>query len=228
MTQWNKVYPLTSTVISASVNQIQANWAAIGAALSAEHGALAASTSGTHLYGRVSVMLSAAYASMPAASASTGAILFDTTCGVCRISDGTSWLVSTSSYYSRAHIYSNSTQSIPTTAWTQVVLGSESYDDLDEATNSKFVATATGYYLIIGTITWPQETTNIYQKVAGLYVNTSTRKATDAKYGISEVETEVIDVVSLTALDEVILKAYHNHSANVGILAANLIVTRLS
>jgi hypothetical protein len=229
MCAWNKVYPTaTGVAISASVDQIRQNWIAMEDCLAEEHESLDSALSGTHLYGRVSAMASGTYATIYGLSnPATGAIAFDTQCGVCRIYTGSTWPRITGSKFSRAHIYSASSQAITPLTWTQVVLASESYDSLSEAANSSITVVAAGWYLVIGTITWTAETINDYQKVAGIYVG-STRVATDTKYGHEEIETEVMDIVELSASNSVKLRAYHTHTSNVNIIAANLILTRLS
>jgi hypothetical protein len=224
---WDKTYPLLTTNISASCPQIDANFAAIEGTVSAEHGSLVAATSGTHGYGRVSAMLSGTYATIAAlTSPATGALAFDTTCGVCRIYNGSSWVRMTGTYYSRVHAYSTATQVIPTATWTAITLGTESYDSLAEFTiaGSPTVGQA-GYYLIIGTATWASE---FYAKKQLAITVDATRVATMTGYGPHITELEVADIQYLTAAQAVALSVKHGHGSNQSIEGANLILHRLS
>ena len=225
---WSKTYPIGTTNISASTVQLTSNWIAIEDSTDDEHAALDNALSGTHLYGRVSAMFSGTYATIAAISSpGTGALAYDTTHGVVRIYDGSSWKVVTSNTFARAHLYSNTAQAIPATAWTQAVLGEEAYDSLSIATNSSITVPAAGYYLVVGHATWPSEAVNSYQKACGIYVG-ATRKVTDTKYGKEERETEAVDIIYMAASSVVKLYVYHTYTSNISIAAANLILTRLS
>ncbi len=232
---WTKTYPvLSGDTISASVTQIRANWEAIASALSGEHVALTDSLSGTHLYGRVSSMLSGTYATIAALSSpASGALAWDTTCGVCRIYDGTTWQRITGSYFSRVKILTTTPQSIPASSWTSITLAKETgyYDSLDEFTASTnyLVVKASGWYFIRGLIVWPYWTAALdYQKKAGIYIGISTLKTSDTKYGREELLCEVADIINLTAGDTIYLAAYHNYTSNISISSATLTLTRLS
>jgi hypothetical protein len=229
---WNKVYPLTTTNICASVTQTQANFAAIESVMSAEHGSYFSALSGTHLYGRCSVMFSGTYSAIKAltgSSPTTGALAFDTECGVCRIYDGETWPRISAAYFSRLHAYTSTAQSIPATTWTSLTLTTESYDSLAEFTVTTGVITIAnaGWYLIVGTITWPTETSTEYQKAAGIYVGSS-RKTSSISYGKEVRETEVADIINLSASSTITLRAYHSYTSNISIVGANLMLTRLS
>ena len=229
---WNKVYPtLSGDTISASVTQIQANWSAIEGVLSGEHASLTNSLSGTHLYGRTSVMFSGTKAQIDALSSpNTGALAWDTQCGTCKIYTGSTWASITSSYFSRVHLSLTSPQAIGPGTWTSVIFNNESYDGLDEySINSNILQlTGAGWYLGIGTIIWPTETTLDYQKIAAIYLGTTTRKAVDVKYGKETTTCEVADVIYFEASSTIYLGAYHSHSENRSIQSASLIITRLS
>jgi len=233
---WNKVYPLLTTNISGSVTQITTNFTAIESVMSAEHVSYLAALSGTHRYGQVSTMFSGTYAAIldlanPATSAApaTGALAYDTGCGVCRIYDGSAWPRVTATYFSRLHGYRSTSQSIASAAWTEVVLTTESYDSLAEFTASTGVTTivAPGWYLVVGTITWPTETSLNYKKGVGIYI-AGISACRDVKYGKEVRETEVYDIINITAGQGVKLYAYHSYGSSISIAGANLMLTRLS
>jgi hypothetical protein len=160
----------------------------------------------------------------------TGALAFDTECGVCRIYNGSSWPRISATYFSRFHGYRSATQAISSATWTTVALTSESYDSLNEISVSEggiVTMAASGWYLIMGAVYWTAETSLNYVKIAGIYVG-ATRKTSDIKYGKEELVTTAMDIINLSAGDNVYLKAYQSYSGSVNILAATLILTRLS
>jgi hypothetical protein len=229
---WSKVYPILTTNISASVVQIEGNLSAIASTMSGEHAPYSNTTlKGTHLYGSVSTMFSGTLSAISTLSnPAVGALAYDTQCGVCRIYDGATWPRITATYFSRLHGYRTTSQAIGSVTWTTIILSTESYDSLAEftSTTGAIAIVESGWYLIIGTITWPTESSNNYQKTAAIYVNDTDRKATDTKYGKEEIEMEVVDIINLTATDTVQLKAYHSYTSNVSVVGANLMITRLS
>ena len=229
---WDKSYPtLSGDDIDDSVTQIRTNWSAIESVLSGEHAAISNALSGTHLYGRASIMFSGTYSQISALSSpATGALAWDTQCGVCRLYTGSEWPRITATYFSRLHVARSSTQVIAPATWTSIVFNAESYDSLDEyslATNA-ITITSSGWYLLVGTIVWPVEASLNYQKIAGLYVGLSTRVTSNTVYGKEALVTEVMDIVNLSAGNTIYLGSYHSNASNVSVQSASLIITRLS
>lgn len=237
---WNKVYPvLEGDSIKDSVTQIAANWLAIDGVLSAEHAALSTSLSGTHLYGRVSTMFSGSKEAITDLSTpATGALAWDTTCGVCRIYNGTLWPRITEAEYSRAQVLLSVPQAIaaPTVdgpQWTPIVFNTAPlYNSLLEydLTSNALTIAATGWYLVRGVVSWDLNwlAAADYQKTAAIYVGVSTKKTSDIKYGKEELTCEVIDILNLTEGDVIYLAASHTNPTIVNASFASLTFSRLS
>lgn len=117
----------------------------------------------------------------------------------------------------KARAYRTTTQSINNAAATKVQLDGESYDvgsNFDNATNYRFVAPVTGYYMVVGSVAF-DDLADGKQSIAYIYVNGSpvTQARTMTAGATEDTETTVSDIIYLTASQYVELYCLHNHGS---------------
>ena len=229
---WNETYPLSSTIMSSSTEQIRTNWEIINSWWGVQHQTFSNTASGKHKRGTSGVLLVGTTAAIAAVSApGTGSTAYNTDKGELEIyrSSTIGWQRATYNKFSRLRTEFASA-AIPNTAWTAVTASAASptldYDGLSEFSAGTVTMKGPGYYWIQGTVTWPKETTNYY-KAIGIYVNGSV-VAVASKYGkyTRTVRTQTINL--LAANDLVTIKVYQNSGASVTIDGAILEITRVS
>lgn len=239
---WSATYPLSSTVMSTSTEQIRANWDDMALWWNVEHHSFASATSGKHTLtaDNPAVMASGTQTVIDALDDSTapgtGALALNTTLGEMQVyyydssTSAAAWEGITDRYSARMR-KAMGVQTIPATAWTQIVCAGsaeDTYDSLSAWSAYKYTIPAggAGYYLVSIKVDW-EETTSNYNKGVAIYV-TGTKTSEKRLYGSSVVTIVLEDILYLAAADYVQIKVWHNHSSSVEIASAILHIQRVS
>ena len=113
-----------------------------------------------------------------------------------------------------------STQTISNTTFTKIAFNAETYDvdsEFDSTTNNRFVATTTGYYLVVGNILW-NSSVDQSAHLMRIYRNGSSVSSSNIKSsGTSSFTQRISDVVYLTATQYIELFVYQNTGGDVNI-----------
>lgn len=236
---WNANYPLSSTDVCGSTEQIRDNWAALEAWWNKEHYDFSSASSGQHDDGRSSVLAKATTSEISAISSpGTGAIAYDTTKGELDIyrwdSAGSSagWERLTEDVYSRVR-YGFDSQVITANTYQKVISASSSvisgyFDGLSEmsSANDKITLSGTAYYWVHGEVEWTAHSERC-RKIIMLRKNGGTIAQYNT-YGNEEMFISVNDIVSLTAGDYIELYVWHNASTTLTASKGIIHLTRLS
>ena len=135
----------------------------------------------------------------------------------------TGW-ANTVGFSSGCHGYADTiNQTITTGTWTKVVLGAEEYDGLgefDDVTNSRFTASAAGYYMVVGQVAGSEVTIDGERHIVRIYNNgTETTASTDFTYGAAMYSSlQVSGILKLAANDYLELWFYHTHGGDFDIV----------
>ena len=121
---------------------------------------------------------------------------------------------------SKARAYRSGTQTVSDSTWTKVQLNAESYDvsaEFDSTTNYRFVADATGYYLVTGNVYFGTAVDTKYYSV-GLRKQGAEYSVCGFTAGAADAEIRhVSDVIPLAAAEYVELWCYHRHGGDLAI-----------
>lgn len=228
-------YPLSSTDMSSSTEQVRANWEIIEDWWATEHGGIASATSGAHAIGRTGAMLTGTTATITGLSSpGTGALALNTTVGEMElyrwdsVNSSAGWDGITDIYFSRLKDGFGA-QDIAVGASAQLVAAptglSGTYDGLSEWASYKFTVRGAGYYLISVKLVWPA-TSSEYSKGMAIYKNGSAicRKGL---YGSAILTMELNDVPLLAATDYIQVYAWHGHGVAVEIMGT-IYISRVS
>jgi hypothetical protein len=148
---WNKSVPVTGTAITSAPNIFEGNWTALEDITGEEHYTFTNALSGRHKPGEWPVFFSSTTSGITAVtSPGSGALAWDTTLGLGKIYDGTSWGQVNMLVHSRVSAYRNGDKTLTTTDEIVVPFDTETFDSLSEfsTTTYTFTTTAAGYYLI--------------------------------------------------------------------------------
>lgn len=226
---WLKTYPLSSSVVSASVTQITDNWDIIEDWWGVAHSTLTTATSGDHKIGRTGVILVDGTSGVSAISSpGTGALAYDTTKGELEIYRTAGWERLTANKWSRVR-YVWDYQTIPAstpTKLTSAATTSGTYDTLSEFASNRITVLGAGYYLIAISVRFPATSSN-YRKEVGIYKNGVAITVAGA-YGPAIRTVAIKDIVLLAATNYIELWCWHNHTESVQILGGSIHMTRLS
>lgn len=228
---WVGNYPLSSTSGCASVTQITTNFSGVDTWWTIEHDTFSATTSGHHKAGKVGTLLYETTAAITGATApGTGALGYSSDKGILYIYTSGGWKSIAQDYYSRVFKVFEA-QTIPPTAWTQIISGSSTasgqYDTLGEYSSGTITVSAAGFYSLVGSIRWPLSTTSNYQQVTAIYVNGSLY-STGCLYGGHVGSVGVNDTLSASAGDTIKLYGYHTHTTSADIFRGSLMIHRIS
>ena len=239
---WNAGLPVSSTCMAESVEQIRANWDDMNLWWDVQHHAFESATSGRHTVtaDNPGVLASGAQAVVDALDdvtvPGTGALAHNTTLGEVQAyyydsaTSATAWEGITDRYSARMR-KAMGEQTIPITAWTQVVCAGtadDTYDSLSAWSNYRYTIPTggAGYYLVSLKVVWEKTTSN-YNIGIAIYVS-GNRISEKRLYGNGVVTMVLEDVLSLAAADYVQAKVWHNHSSTVEIASAILHIQRVS
>lgn len=237
MTVWVANWPLSSSEMSGSTEQIRTNWDAIEDWWAVEHGGITSATSGAHLIGHTGILLVDAASGISALSCpGTGSLALNTSLGTMQIyrydstNSSAGWQGITDVSFQRLRKGFGS-QSIPASTWTKLTCAaaatfSEAYDTLSAWSNYKYTIPGPGYYVVATRATWPT-TTSDYNKGIAIYKNGSA--ITRAKrYGESVLSTNISDIVYLTTSDYIEVYVWHSHTSEVTVGGGSIHITRVS
>lgn len=240
---WIEAYPLSSTGVSASCTQIQANWAAIETILGIEHYTFtdAATSQGLHKAGYVGafgIMSASPYtlASVPSSSESGGVIISGTT-GEAFVwvydSEGNGTWERFGAYQTRVKVskYSKTyfAPSLATKCTFATYSSSGNFDPMSAVINSVFTAPISGYYLIRGTVNLSSDPVTGTEYAKRLYIRKgATTYITGYKTYGSHVRTlEVYDIVRLVDNDVIDLVFYHTNTDMITATYCSLEIVRI-
>jgi hypothetical protein len=228
---WSTTIPLSSESVSGSTASIRANWDAIAAAFSVEHGALTSASSGQHPTGTgMGFLKYGTTAEISAAtSPGTGALAYDSSKGILETYHASAgWGSITRDSFSRVRAWGGQKTPVPST-WTDLGPWFVSlygyYDGLGEHFSSKIIIKDSGFYLVHANCDWGYEGSDCMKqveiKVNGVY---TTIHIEVGKYIFN---WEMSDILSLTTGDYIELYAWHDAATN-QYITAYLTLTRLS
>lgn len=239
-TIWIANYPLSSTVVSSSTEQIRINWDAIEDWWTVSHtNNFSAAASGAHTPGIPGIILYDATSGVSAVSSpGTGALAYDSTKGEVELYryDSTNltagWERLTAQKFSRVRA-SFATQSIPDSTWTKLTetgTGSGTYDTMSEysTVTDKVIPVHLGWFVAVATIQFPSTSDNYNKAVAVCKNGTIVSRA--AVYGSQNRTVILTDTVQVTTAssDYFEIYAWHNAGTAVSIVVATLHLSRLN
>lgn len=230
---WNKDYPLSTTRVSGSTEQIRANWEAIEEWWDVEHQTFTSAGSGEHTIGRFPALYYGSDAGSDAVTnPGTGAGAYATDTGVLKIVRAGAWERLTEDAFSRVRNVATGTAA-NSGEWTVITTwestgASGMYDTLNEWASSKFTATSTGYYLVYFHARWDTEDSD-FTKALGLFRNDVLHTIVRT-YGQFITSMDGYDIVYLTAGQYLQLAVWHNKSTedHSHIVSANIHIHRIS
>lgn len=235
-TIWIANYPLSSTIMSSSTEQIRYNWDAIEDWWDVEHQNMTSAGSGAHSIGEVGAVLVDATSGISALSSpGTGALALNTTLGELQMyrydstNSSAGWDGITDQTFARMR-KGFGVQTIPASTWTKAICAATSfygaYDTLSAWSNYKYTIPGTGYYFVVARITWGAASTDFNKGVA-IYKNGAAISRTK-RYGTSILSISVSDIIYLAAADYIEVYAWHNHTSAVDIAGGSLQIVRVS
>lgn len=238
---WNANKPADTDGVSASVEDIKANWQALEDYIGTEHGSLSADSAGVH-YGPMGVLYVGS--SEITGDIGHGALRADTASGVFQIySTATSaWsnvLMGYAAKAFRTHTITGIT--IQPTTWTPIPFNNVVYDPLGITDDTTIITIPfNGYYRIQANVHWKDDQANYHRVIAITCNINGTWLAYTSKYLKIEdregnpdyyqyLALNVFDIRYLAAGTTVCVCAYHDHtsSAEIGKYGM-LLVERLS
>lgn len=223
---WDRTKPTSTTSPCASTVAITSNWSAVEDWWNVEHYTFSSALSGMHKAGIFGAVLTGTNATIEAISSpGTGALCFDTTCGVTRIrrSDD-NWDRLTEDHYSRVKLTSTN-DTLATGAWTELSMSTETYDSLGEHGITGLLVKAAGYYLVRVHGVFPSN--GNYEKAVGVYV-AGARYSQAGGYGTRVTFVECVDIVYAAANALIEAYAYNGSGSPIILPSSSLILTRLS
>lgn len=228
---WIKDYPLTTTRVSGSPDQVRANWEALEEWWDVEHQTFTSAGSGQHTLGQFPVIYYGSDAGSEAVTTpGTGAGAFATDTGVFKIVRAGSWERLTEDSFSRVRNVASATTATSSdwtiiTTW-ESTAASGMYDTLNEWASSKFTAVAEGYYAVYFHTRWDAEDSD-FTKALGLFKNGALH-AIARTYGQWVTSIDGYDIVYLTAGQYLQLAVWHNKADFSEIVSANIHIHRIS
>ncbi len=232
---WNKTWPVSegtgTSAVSGSTEQLRANWLAMEAVFQQEHVSIPSANAGDHYPGKTGFVYYGTTSAISAISSpGTGALAYTSDTGefLIHVPSGT-WDRVTEDYWSRIRESTTVAQTITNNLWTKVTIASGAsgtYDGLSEFSSNRWTALGSGYYLIIGTVSYPSTKSNYYKAVA--ISKNGSRVSIVQFYGSAYRTVQVADIVSITAEDYLELYTSHLAGANVNITGASFVIHRIS
>jgi hypothetical protein len=219
---WSKTVPVTGSYIIDIPSIFGNNWNALESILGVEHYTFTNVLSGRHCPGILPVMGALATSAITAVSLpATGALYQDTTLGVHKVYNGSTWQQINLLPHSQVSVFPYSDYLV--TAGTTAILpfNTEVFDTLNEYNTSSytFIAKAAGFYCI--------HILGDFAPIGGIRINLQIAQynasdqlinmITSSKYTISsdELTMRVIGFLSLAAGDKIKTYAWHNGSSSV-------------
>ncbi len=245
---WNKLYPLDSTGVSASVSGVRDNWQAIETIFDAEHYTFTETTSGYHRPGRMGSIWYVPEANkslMTTADIGTGGLVYSSNYGVLWRWNGSAWKRITEDYFSRVSVHNDPTdlQTLTTGVTAELDLTDsdtsgwiETYDGMGEFSTNQITIACSGYYLVISRMhLLPAATPLCTMMLTIQWYDFSAAAWFDREYHrIYGVKNELYPVLQVAAIrdmvdgDKIRLIGYQNSGSNMIVSEAYLYLTRLS
>ena len=231
---WSSSKPTSGQHVDDSIydGDYTQNWGAIEAWIGRSHYTFTDTSSlqGKHKIGITGFLYSGPDFG-PLAGAPSGSMGYDSTYGILKLKDASSWNRLTETKWSRVRANKSTTQSIPASTWTKVtfsvVASSGGYDTLNEFSSSRITVKAAGYYLISAALHWPIDISENLIQMAAIYVNGASY-AIQSVYSSAYGSQVISDIIYLTISDYVEIYAYHNDTASYDLTLGNFHLTRIN
>lgn len=225
---WSLTVPASSEAVSGSTASIRANWDAIAAAFSVEHGALTSASLGQHSTGAGFLKYGTTLEIATLTSPGTGALTYNNELGIFYIRHASDdfWGTITRDYFSRVYMVAGSVVITPSTYTKINTFGTPVYDGLGEYSSSRITIKNTGFYQVIGFCKFSPYGAYFLRELQIRVNGVAVTSNITVKF--IEANMEVSDILSLTTGDYIELYTWHNSTVNQTISSASMTLTRLS